>query len=307
MLKRAAAGIAGALALAAAAPSFAQGPCAPLCAVSCIKPLSIPDRWDDTTSVAGYTGGGRKPNWRMNNSYDHEDFGDLNGNGLYDAGEPYTDANLNGLYDAERYDPIATGYIADPEPSNVVAPNGDLGLQIELKANNGSKPVPGLYYAVDLPPINRGTPVTGSQALRDNFASCNPVLVGPGDGLQTEPGNLVTAIDQSMRALVALDPNATWDAGSRQVVGSDFSQSPRVIFLPVHDPRIPLVFSNSLTTTKVVAFFMDQMTGTAQVRGHFLRASGTGLSCAAGANTFVVECPTAATPTSWGRIKGTYR
>jgi hypothetical protein len=307
-LKLAVAGIAGALAIVAAAPVLAQTGCAPLCAVSCVKPISIPDRWDDVTGIAGYMGGVRMPNWRLNNAYDFESFMDGNANLLHDDGEAFEDNNGNGIYDAEAYDPIATGYIAGPEPSNALAPSGDLGLELILKASNGSKPAPGQFYAVSLPPINRGAPVTGDPEYRANFADCNPTLVGPGDRLQPEPGNMILATDQAMRAIIAEDPNASWDAASGQLVGSAFPQSPRVILLAVHDPRIPLFAGGpSLGVTKIVAFFLDQMTGTAQVRGHFMRAIGSGLSCASGGNSFVVECPTPATPTSWGRIKGAYR
>jgi hypothetical protein len=65
----------------------------------------------------------------------------------------------------------------------------------------------------------------------------------------------------------------------------------------------------SLFVTKVVAFFMEQMEGNAEVRGKFLRVTMPGAVCgdAAHAAGFVVACPTPASVTSWGRIKDTYR
>ena len=124
------AALAGALALlGAAAPVLAQGQtgCVALCAVSCIKPISIPDRWDDTTPIAGYQGGivngKRLPNWRLNGLWDSETItNDVNSNRLYDPGDSFEDQNGNGVYDAELYDPLTTGY----------DPGGDLGLEITL-------------------------------------------------------------------------------------------------------------------------------------------------------------------------------
>jgi hypothetical protein len=309
----AAAGIAGALAILAAAPVFAQVPpgCSDLCAVSCLKPISIPDRWDDVTPIVGYSGGGpRMPNWRNNNAWDSEAFVDTNGNGLWDEGETFDDSNGNGAYDAEAYDPLLTGYVADPYPGNQLAPSGDVGLVLTLRASNDSRPTPGLYYFVDLPPINRGTPITGGPEFRENFDSCNSALAGRGDLLQLEPGNLLTQADQAMRGIMAEDPDAYWDAVSQQVLGSQFQSSPRIIFLPIHDPRIPIRLSfQAVVVTKVAAFFMEAMTGTAQVSGRFVRASGEGEICSGGGSNagFVIACPTPATSTSWGRVKGIYR
>lgn len=60
--------------------------CAALCAVSCLKPWSIPDRWDDTTPIPGYDVG--RNAWVNNEQWDREEFIDQNENGRWDAGEP---------------------------------------------------------------------------------------------------------------------------------------------------------------------------------------------------------------------------
>ena len=299
----AAAGIAGALAL-VGAPVFAQSPCAALCAVTCVKPITLPDRWDDVTPIAGYAGGtvnGRKmPNWRNNASWDSESVEiDLNGNGLYDPGDSYWDANGNGSYDCELYDPAVTGY----------RPAVDLGLELTLKLDNDAKPTPGQYQAIALPPVNRGTPILNDAGdYAENWASCNPVLAGSGDACVLQPGNFLGATNLAMRDLIALDPDASWDPVTGGVQGSRFAQSPRVILVPVHDPRIPISYGNTtVVLTKVVALFMEQMEGDAMVRVRFLRAIGSGEPCAGGGDGFVVECPTPARSTSWGRVKNLYR
>ncbi|MEP7028297.1 MAG: hypothetical protein ABI960_06860 [Candidatus Eisenbacteria bacterium] len=281
--------------------------------MSCIKPISIPDRWDDVTPIPGYTGGSKKPNWAGNGRYDFESFTDLNANHLWDPGEPYTDSNGNGAYDREAYDPVTTGYNADANAANGLAPAGDLGLEFVLQPPGASAPTIGQYYAIDLPAINRGTPVTGGSQYQDNFASCNPSVVGRGDRIMIEPGGTTGPTNQAMRDLIAQDPNAYWDATTSSVQGSAFPAggSPRILRFAKHDPRIPLSSgtANALVVTGVLAFFMEQMTGNAAVQGRLLRTPGLGETCTGGATNggFVIACATPATPTSWGRIKGTYR
>lgn len=312
----AAAGIAGALAILAAAPVFAQVPpgCSELCAVSCIKPISIPDRWDDVTPIAGYDGSvPKRPNWRNNGKFDQEPFTDANSNGVYDSGETFSDQNGNGVFDAEAYDPLNTGYIADANPSNPLAPGGDAGLVLTLHLGSpGNAPAPGQYLTIDLPAINRGAPVAGSEPYRENFAQCNPSLVGPGDACQTEPGGLSGATNFAFHDLIAQDPDAYWDPVSKSVAGSAFGPdaSPRILRFPIHDPRVALASGmTGLVVTKVVAFFMEAIAGSAAVQGRLMRASGEGEICSGGNSNagFIVACATPATPTSWGRVKDIYR
>jgi hypothetical protein len=271
--------------------AVAAAACGATCGVTCVKPWSIPDRWDDNTPVNGYTGGtvnGKKAkNWRNNNHWDSEfdSAQDTNNNGLWDPGEGFTDDNGNGQYDQEAYNPLLTGYIPDPYPGNLLAPNGDLGLELTLKAGNPlQSPEPGQYFPVDLPPINRGTPITGGDQYRDNIAACNAAQVWPGDWLQMESGNMVGPTNQGMRDLIAQDPGAYWDDVTQSVQNSKFQISPRIVLVPIHDPRIPIKSGNSnVQVTKIVAFFMEQMEGSGDVRGRFLKVRNPGEPCVAGA------------------------
>ena len=265
--------------------AVAAAACGATCGVQCVKPWAIPDRWDDRTAIAGYTGGNKRPNWQNNNAWDSEDLtNDVNGNGLYDPGDSYTDGNANGQYDAENYNSLLTGYIPDPYPGNYLSPSGDLGLELTLKANNGSNPAPGQYQAIDLPPVNRGTPITGADEYRENIANCNPATVWPGDWLQPETGNMVGPTNQGMRDLIAQDPNAYWDDITQSVQGSVFPISPRIVLIPIFDPRIPLNpgRQSDVQVVKVAAFFMEQMEGNAEVRGKFLKVRQPGEPCVAG-------------------------
>jgi hypothetical protein len=256
--------------------------CGYLCGVRCLKPWSIPDRWDDQTAIPGYA------SWRNNKEWDNETFTDRNGNRLHDAGEPYEDRNTNGQYDEEFYHQLMTGFVPDPtSPANILNGNqGDIGLEMTLKGNNDSRPQPGQYFAVDYPPINKGTPVRGADQYRENIAGCtnvNNILVEEGDELLLEPGNKVGPTNQGMRALIAQDPNARWDAASQSVVDSAFPISPRIVYIPIHDPRIQIQSGrNTIIVTKIVAFFMERMTGSGEVQGRFLKVRGRGEPCATG-------------------------
>lgn len=284
----------------APAPALAQaGACVDLCRIPCIKPISIADRWDDVTGIPGYMGEPGRPDWRNNAQFDQENFNDANGNGVRDGSEAFLDDNGNGLFDEELYDPATTGYHA-PD---------DLGLEIVLHPGSPfDAPTPGQFYSVRFPPVNKGTPVGGSDAYRWNWANCAPTAVEPGDALQPSAGSLVGPTNQAMRNLIAQDPDAYWDDATRQVQGTDFALSPRVLLVAAHDPHIPVTSEINLVVRKILAFFAERMVGEAEVRGRLLRVQAPGENCGGGsAGGFVVQCPVPATPASWGRVKAAYR
>ncbi len=270
--------------------AIATARCGGTCSVSCVKPWSIPDRWDDLTGIPGYmgepVGRRRNPDWRNNGKFDFETFTDSDQSGKWELGEDYTDGNGNGRYDAENYHPSLTGYGPDPIPGNFLSPEGDLGLELTLHAGNPSSsdpPAPGQFFSVDLPPINKGTPIPGGDQYRENIARCNPTSIEEGDWLATEPGLMTGPTNQGMRDLIAQDPDAEWDDATQSVVNSDFAVSPRIVLIPIHDPRIPIVSGRKqVQVVKVAAFFMERMTGPAEVRGRFLKVRAPGAPCVDG-------------------------
>jgi len=296
-----------------ASRAMAQIPstCSELCGVSCVKPIAIPDRWDDVTAIQGYDGTLPKlPNWRLDGKYDEEPFSDLNGNGTYDSGEPYFDGNANGKHDAEGYDPRTTGYVADPTAGNALAPAGDLGAALTLEpTSSSSTSIPANYLPIDFPPINKGAPVAGSIQFVANFSGCEVGAIEPADHLQTEPGALISLTNQAMRDLIAEDPNAYWDPITQTVQGSAFAESPRVIRVAVYDPRtFPSPGRTYVVASKVIPCFMVQMAGTGIVQVRFLRESAIGTACAGGSSgAWFYACATPAPRATWGRVKATYR
>jgi hypothetical protein len=282
--------------------AFAQpDACVALCRVPCVKPTSIPDRWDDLTGIPGYMGEAvRRPDWRGNHVWNQEPFSDANGNGLWDAGESYIDDNGNTIHDAEAYHPLLTGYLG----------SNDQGLEIVLRPGSTSgAPAAGMYYCVALPPSNKGTPDLTTDAYRYAWASCQPTAIEPSDRLQLNPSGLVGPTNQAMVNLIAADADAIWDPGTMSIQNSSFDLSPRVFLLAAHDPRVPIASGrNDVVVVKVLAFFAERMVGPAQVQGRLLRIQAPGETCGGGsAGGFVVECPVPAAPASWGRVKAVYR
>jgi len=140
--------------LPAAAQSFPPG-CSEVCSATCVKPWSLPDRWDDS----GRPGW---PAWTSNGRWDCEAFTDLDGDRLWDPGEPFQDGRdtqgatgpQDGAYTAELYDPSLTGYTA----------GADAGRLMTLKT-----PVttgPGYYpLALPIPGGPRAETPTGGTSL----------------------------------------------------------------------------------------------------------------------------------------------
>jgi hypothetical protein len=236
-----------------------------ICNAKCLKPWSIPDRWDDM-AFAGYS------DWQNNGYFDKEEFNDLDESNYWNPGEPWEDVNNDGRYNQEFYHPIITGYMAAKHH----------GLQIELKASNDSKPVPGQYWPVDLPDEN-GDRDTGGKRYRWNIANCNPYSVKPGDFLWTETGNMDGPTSHGMRELYDRDRRAYWDEGCECVEGSEFSLSPRIGLVPIHDPRINIASGKkTLLITKIAAFFIEDIRSDDTVVGRFLKIQAPGEPCPPG-------------------------
>jgi hypothetical protein len=230
-----------------------------VCGLTCFKPWSIPDRWDDS-GRPGF------PEWAGNGRWDSERFDDWNGNQLYDPGEPFTDQNGDGRYTSEYYHPFLTGYVA----------SRDLGRSLVLKPGSPDEaPVPGVYYAIDFDPQGRRGQ-EGDQYAR-SIAECWYQYLGPGDGFSLRSGNLAGPTTQGVTDLIARDPSAYWDPATATIQGSLFDVSPRRAYICLHDPRIPAGPGRSrVRIVKIIAMFIEGIAPTGDLTAQFIRVQAPG-------------------------------
>lgn len=209
---------------------------------SCIAPLSVPDKftWNDKCD----------PDSKLRN------------NGALDPTSACEMASVQLL-----------GYTA-----------ADFGTPIVLKFGDPSDTVvPGWFNPINLPPVGEGTPDTGASVYRERLADAGFCLnnfgtysVQPGSKVQVEPGNMVGPTKQGISDLIAGDPAGTWDAqkGVVDASGAANPRSPRIIRIPLYDPRLPITSGrNYLTVVKVATFFVESVDSKNNVHGRYIASS----------------------------------
>ena len=207
-------------------------------AARCVLPFTIPDKWIEKTPC-----GGPGCSWTPDSTFD-----------MYD-----NKGNLVPNHDV--YNPPGsdspTGY----------SPTTDVGLELTLKASNGSKVAPSLYNPWDLP----GS--AGGDDYRNNIFGCNSNLVTIGNDMAPENGNMVGPTQQGTHDLIALDPGAHWDTGCNCVKGSAFGVSPRIRIAPLYDPEYYAEGKASgksnpqLRVVNYLGFFIEDVNGGGDVIG----------------------------------------
>lgn len=105
----------------------------------------------------------------------------------------------------------------------------DKGLRMTLKASNGSNIAPSFYFPLALPASG------GGADYRWNIGNCNTSIMGFGDLMTAEPGNMVGPTAQGVQILIDKDPSAYWDTACN-CVQSSMRPSPRVAIIPIFDP-----------------------------------------------------------------------
>jgi hypothetical protein len=153
---------------------------APANAMTCVKPFTIPDKWEE----------------RQTGPWDPEDSFDI----VDDKGNPVANPDVYIPYDQPGY----TGY----------NPQRDRGTRVVIKAGNDTKLYPSFYY-----PYAVGGE-SGAAEYRWNIANCNTTMMEWGDPLVSEPGNMSGPTRQGVADLIALDANAYWDAAENRAVST---------------------------------------------------------------------------------------
>jgi putative Flp pilus-assembly TadE/G-like protein len=200
----------------------------PANAVECPLPFTIPDRWTETNT----------PPFDPSDTFDAVD----------SKGNPVANPDIYiGPDDKVNY----TGYDAAR----------DRGMEVVLKADNGSKLAPSMYQVWDVVGGNRG-----SDDVRNAIINCRPGdLMGFGDTYVHKPGMQTGPVEQGITDLIAMDPTAYWDPGTNKPV-SPFGTSPRIRAIPLFDPYyydtgIAGGRNASLKFVNYLGFFIEELRG----------------------------------------------
>ncbi len=218
---------------------------------TCMKPFTIPDAWED-----------------------------LDGDGKYDAGEPYVAEDTG--YGSDFRNDVPSDNGIDPAGTTY---EYDFGRPIVIKEGKPQETIePSWYFPWDVPQGNG--PDTGADRYEWNIANCNTSVVVLGQEYNVENGRMRGKTRTGVAGLISQDSDAYWDLAGDSVANAGppgYSQpwksSPRIVNIPLFDPIVnkirpgkkPVVFNN------ITAFFIQGMIGD-DVVGRFLYASGIGIA-----------------------------
>jgi Flp pilus assembly protein TadG len=208
--------------------AVATAEASPANAVTCVKPFIIPDRWTENQNGP----------WDPDDTFDRYD----------NKGNVIPNADV---YNGDLNSPNYSGYNA----------TRDKGLELMLRAQNGNKVFPTMYFSWKMP----GDDI-GADFYRNNISGCNSSLIDiTGTAIQ-EPGAMEGPTIDGIDDLIAKDPNAVWNDGCNCVKNSAFAVSPRIFPIPVYDPDY--YQSNKmngrnadLKVANIIGFFVTYRTG----------------------------------------------
>ncbi|MGH7536215.1 MAG: pilus assembly protein TadG-related protein, partial [Gemmatimonadales bacterium] len=218
--------------------AYAAARATPAGSAKCIKPIAMPDVWDDPVS-------------------------DLNKNRLWDPNEKWLYGDDPGdtykKYTGEGGAPDETGYGGkwrDP-PFGGNKTIKDYGRPLQLKSPDPQdpyNPMPSVFnpwripFDEDQEPCDKGGSGgedKGAAVYRRNICSCNSSSVQLGVPYDIETGNMVGPTFQGFKELIDEDPAAQWadtaDGGKGAVINSDpkygaWMNSPRVVKIALYEP-----------------------------------------------------------------------
>ena len=230
---------------------------APANGMTCVKPFIIPDRWRE-----GATG-------QLATQNDTFEIFDKKGNPLVPPEVP--DVYVDATHPVTEY----TGYNNE----------ADRGNPLILRAGTGNNIRPSFYFSLAMGVGAGDNPggLTGGAAYDWNIANCNHLVIGWGQKVIQEPGNMVGPTIDGIEQLIARDPNARWDDSKNKVVDSAFpGQSPRVAPIPLYDPlEYAKGKQNGRFADFVVAnwigFFFESVQGN-EIHGRIIPIAGISIS-----------------------------
>lgn len=220
---------------------------------NCLLPFAIPDKWIEV--------------WPDPEPWSDDELFEI------EVGNPPTPLPNPDVYVPPIGDDPGTGFTREALDANN---GGDFGLQMTLRFNDPQitrdHAAAGWYRPVRLN--------EGDQGLPDFLAAilgCSPTVVGSGDPLTTENGQMSTRrIIDTIAEVVDRDPDASWNpslnGGRGGIEGGCMAEgtcglSPRIRPVPVYDPLNWAQRSGQgagqtpLQITKVIGFFIERPIG----------------------------------------------
>ncbi len=200
---------------------------------NCLKHWAIVDRWDEYGDPPEPDYPNPDPDFLPSSTFDK-----------YSTGKGNTPPQENDLYVPPSATTAGTGFRLP----------ADEGLQYALKVDSNAVSS-GWFRALNLPRLDGQQ--NGADVYNQNIASCNglpssyaapgtvcPATIGNNDAASwaalgcysVETGAMRQKTKTGVEALVAGDPGASWNVGSKSVVGSAFTpqtKSPRVVAVGV--------------------------------------------------------------------------
>ena len=203
----------------------------PANAATCVKPFTIPDKWQENTTP---------PFDPASSTFDY-----YKPKGKLWSTDPLPTPDIYIPADQPGY----TGYDMFR----------DKGTMLMIRAGTGNEVAPSMYFSWAMPGG------TGASWYRDNIAGCNTDIVHWGDPITQEPGDMVGPTVKGAQDLYDQDPDAYWDPSTNSVHTTKHP-SPRVFPIPLYDPMYyESGKANGRTATLRVAnwigFFLDHIEG----------------------------------------------
>ena len=211
----------------------------------CVKPWAVPDKWLDSRDNP------QDNQWTPDDEFERYVQNGNNRGAVLAPADVYIPPGVDGH----------TGFTVEI----------DYGTRMVLKHGNPQQAVaPGWFFPVVINPIEG----PGGNNYRDNIATCDPTVIGPGTVLQTEPGNMVGPTTQGVSALIAEDPGARWSAAANGGRGAPTGGcmaagtcaiSPRLVALAMFNPDLydsgRASGRTDITVTKILGFWIEGMQG----------------------------------------------
>lgn len=209
----------------------------------CVKPWALPDKWLDSRDTP------QDNTWTPDDDFERYVQNGQNAGSLLDPADQYVAPGADGH----------TGFTVE----------ADYGTQLTLKHGNPQQAIrPGWFFPVVINP----TEGPGGDNYRDNIATCDPTVIGPGTLLETEPGNMVGPTSQGVADLIAQDSSATWSAAANDGRGAPVggcmeagtcAVSPRLVALAVFNPdaydAARAGGRTDIVVTKILGFWIQGM------------------------------------------------